>query len=45
MPTCDYPCPAIGEVVEISLRMAERACDTGPRGAPVCGGGACGFDA
>lgn len=23
----------------------ERACDTGPCGAPVCGGGGCGFDA
>jgi predicted nucleic acid-binding Zn ribbon protein len=92
MPTYDYHCPANGEVIEISHKLAEsvktwgelcrragrplgrtpsnakvaklitggsvvragalgstmeRACDTGPGtcGAPVCGGGACGFDA
>ena len=34
-----------GNVITGSLgAQYERPCDTGPCGAPVCGGGACSFD-
>ena len=44
MPTYDYHCPANGRTVEVSHKLADRVrSDSGPCGAPVCGGGTCAY--